>query len=491
VSIGLRLTRAFVLVSLIIAAGAVVTLWQFNSVVRQTKNILAIDDRLAAADRLKRNITILQRQLAEAADRQDSQGLLQVITSSRGNLSKHLQQAQTAFRESGAVEPATLRASMASMQDEVEALERLAQVKDWLAIRLRIGVQLVQVQDEVALVVDEITAGVSGARDRALREIEARRSNAQNILAATALCSLLASLLLGFQVTRSITRPLNSLKRAAHQLASNDFHLSLETGSDDELAEVGLDVMAAARRLETSYNALTRSNEDLERFASAVSHDLQEPLRTTSLFAQLLEREHAATLSDKGAEYVRMIGEASIQMQRLLDGILEYSRVTSKEGHGFEQLSLQEVVNTALLNLHAAIEETGATVNCGALPWLQGNRVQMLQLFQNLIGNAIKYRREGVPPRIDIAARQQAGEWILSVTDNGVGVDPRYHDRIFDVFKQLDRRRGGIGLGLAMAKRIVEQHGGALWIESDGQTGSRFLFSIPGMEEKSTADANL
>jgi signal transduction histidine kinase len=474
VSIGLRLARAFVLVAFIIVLGAGVTVWQFDTVVSKNKNILAIDDRIATTDRLELDITTLQRQLTEIVDRQDAKALIEATDATRPELFQHLRQAESAFHESGELTPATLRASMASMEDELDALNGLARLKDWLALRLRVKVQLVQVMGEIATVVDEIRASVVRARATAVDEIQARYSSAKLILGLTGACSLLASLLLGVQVTRSITRPLYQIQRAAHQLASANFRISLQIGSNDELAEVGRDVAAAARQLETSYQALTRSNENLQSFASTVSHDLREPLRTITIFAQLLKRDSLSVLTDRAKECIDAINEASIQMGHLIDGILEYSRTASTEDLKVEELLLQDIVNTATSNLHAAIEETAAVVSCGALPCVWGNRVRMVQLFQNLIGNAIKYRRDEVPPRVDITARHRAGEWVLSAKDNGIGIDPRHQD-----FKQLDRRKGGIGLGLSVSKRIVEQHGGAIWIESDGRSGSTFNFSIP------------
>jgi signal transduction histidine kinase len=300
----------------------------------------------------------------------------------------------------------------------------------------------------------------------------------------------MASFLLGFHVTRSITRPLRDLKRAAHQLAFSDFHLRLETHSKDELADVGRDLMAAARQLEASYNALKRSNQDLERFAAAVSHDLREPLRTVTMFTQLLKADHESAFQGEASEYLKLISDAAFQMNRLIDGILQYSLVTSTQGHDLEDLPLYEVVRTAISNLRVAIDETGTTVHCGFLPVIRANRVQMEQIFQNLIGNAIKYRREGIPPHIEIEAREKGQDWIISVADNGTGIDPRYHERIFGIFRQLDRHSEGIGLGLAVAKRIIEQLGGSIWVESDGQNGSRFFLAIPRISSFNTRTAD-
>jgi nitrate/nitrite-specific signal transduction histidine kinase len=171
---------------------------------------------------------------------------------------------------------------MASMEDELDALNGLARLKDWLALRLRVKVQFVQVMGEIATVVEEVRASVVRARATAVAEIRARYSSAKVILGLTGACSLLTSLPLGVQVTRSITRPLYQIQRAAHQLASANFRILLQTDSNDELADVGRDVAAAARQLETSYQALTRSNENLQSFASAVSHDHENlcgPLR--------------------------------------------------------------------------------------------------------------------------------------------------------------------------------------------------------------------
>jgi signal transduction histidine kinase len=204
-----------------------------------------------------------------------------------------------------------------------------------------------------------------------------------------------------------------------------------------------------------------------------------------SSFSRLLEHRYAPVLTGNGTEYLEFINSAAAHMEQLIDGILEYSRLTSSDHHGFEPLDLTRIINTVLTNLHVSIEETGASVTYDAMPTISGNPAQMIQVFQNLIGNAIKYRREGVHPRIHVAARQESDFWIFSVTDNGIGIDPKDRDSIFGVFQQLHgRSAGGAGIGLAVAKRIVEQHGGTIRVESDGDTGSRFLFSVPKLRSQ-------
>lgn len=479
-TIGARLTRAFVCVCLVIAAGSLITISQFAESVFQTKRILAIDKRLADVYLLESDLTALNRQLSAIAEQRDLPGLTSATHAIRSKLNKDLKQSLASFHESGATAPDTLVASIHSVYDELDAIERLAGVADWQAIRLRINIQLTDIIGGIKGVVDRVALGVYEDRLKAAREVEAIRRRGELILGITAVASLLTSLVLGVRVTKSIVHPLRRIKEAAHQIAARDFHLHLVTDSNDELAEVGRDLVIAARELEISYTALQRSNKDLERFAYVVSHDLREPLRTVSSFSQLLHRKAKDVLDADSLEYLAFVIEGAARMKRLIEGILEYSRFTNSEQHGFEKLQIASVVETVESNLQAAIEESGALVTCGPMPEVFGNRVQILQVFQNLMSNAIKYRRTDVRLKIHISAQQQPDKWLFCIEDNGPGIDPEHRVRIFDIFQQVsDRKAGGAGIGLAVAKRIVEQHGGSIWVESDLGRGSKFFFTLP------------
>lgn len=224
---------------------------------------------------------------------------------------------------------------------------------------------------------------------------------------------------------------------------------------------------------------LKRSNAELERFAYSVSHDLEQPLGTIVNFTQLLEHHYGKELDERAREYLGFIVDGGQRTRLMIDDLLTYSRVSTK-GAEFETFNSEEALRRAIANLDAAISESHASVTSGDLPEVNGDAAQFVRLFQNLIGNGIKFRgRE--PPRVHVAAARRNGDVIFSVSDNGIGIDPKYFDRIFDIFQRLNRREEypGTGVGLSICKRIVERHEGRIWVESQPGKGSTFYFSIP------------
>jgi signal transduction histidine kinase len=480
VTIGSRLTTAFSSVLIIISAGAIITNWQFAAVVSDARRIIEVDDRLTSVQEVQHDIGTVSRHISSLVEQQHEARLLAETRAMRQVLAKHLSETMAAFGQSEHAQRHALAASTRSVYDELDAIDRLAQIRDWQAIRLRVNMQLDQILREIGDVVEQVANAVELDREAAMRQVNSRRQRAQFILATTAGLSLIASLLLGYYVTHSITKPLLALKRAAHQLANRDFDLQVRTDTNDELADVGRDLLVAAGNLRASYSALERSNADLEHFAHAVSHDLREPLRTIRVFSQMLQRRYAATLEPAASEQIAEISNAALRMDQLIDGILSYSRLTHTGGHGLEELNIAEVIETVLHNLQVMISESGADIRVDSLPLIYASRVQMIQVFQNLIGNALKYRRKDVKPLIVISARQEPGRWVFSVKDNGIGIPPEHQKRIFEPFHQIQpSRAGGVGLGLATTKRMVEQSGGDLWVHSDGVNGSEFFFSVP------------
>ncbi|MDI6875616.1 MAG: PAS domain S-box protein [Methanomicrobiales archaeon] len=228
---------------------------------------------------------------------------------------------------------------------------------------------------------------------------------------------------------------------------------------------------------------LKRSNEDLERFAYVSSHDLQEPLRAIVSYAQLLERRYKGQMGPEADEFIRYIVDGGRRMQALINDLLEYSRVTSR-GRPFEVAVADAVLAAALQNLRSGIERSGAVVTHDPLPAVLADPTQLQQVFQNLIANAIKFRREDEPPRIHIAAERDGSMVRFSVRDNGIGIEPQYFDRIFVIFQRLHGREkySGTGIGLAICKRIVERHGGAIGVESEPGKGSTFHFTLPAAD---------
>lgn len=223
---------------------------------------------------------------------------------------------------------------------------------------------------------------------------------------------------------------------------------------------------------------LKRSNEELEQFAYVASHDLQEPLRAITSYTQLLAQRYQGNLDDKADKYINYVVDGAIRMQQLINDLLAYSR--TGRGQEFELTDCKGVVQQSLYNLQIAIAETKARVTCEEMPTIMVDEFQLVQLFQNLIGNAIKFCRENIP-LVHIDAVKSKSEWLFSVRDNGIGIAPEYADRIFIIFQRLHSRReySGTGIGLSMCKRIVERHGGRIWVESQEGEGATFYFTIP------------
>jgi PAS domain S-box-containing protein len=231
---------------------------------------------------------------------------------------------------------------------------------------------------------------------------------------------------------------------------------------------------------------LARSNAELEQFAYIASHDLQEPLRMITSYLQLLERRYNGKLDADADEFISYAVDGANRLQRLISDLLAYSRVNTR-GKPFEMVDCVAVMQHVLLNLKVAIEESGATVTHDALPQVMGDSRQLVQLFQNLIGNALKFHADR-PPQVHIGVQEQEDHshdgvacWVFSVQDNGIGIEPRYFDRIFLIFQRLHNREEypGTGIGLAICKKIVERHGGQIWVESELGKGSTFRFTIP------------
>jgi light-regulated signal transduction histidine kinase (bacteriophytochrome) len=234
--------------------------------------------------------------------------------------------------------------------------------------------------------------------------------------------------------------------------------------------------------LRASQTELARSNAELERFAYVASHDLREPLRTVTGFLGLLSRRCRDRLDDEGREFVDRAVDGAKQMDRLIADLLEFSRAGRRDTEP-EATDVGAAWNVALRNLGAAIAESGAEVTAGPLPTVLADRGEMVQLLQNLLGNAIKYRDRHAP-HVHAAAVRRGDDWEISVTDDGPGIDRRHHDRIFVLLHRLHGRDEieGTGIGLAICKKIVERHGGSIWVESEEGHGARFAFTLPAVE---------
>jgi signal transduction histidine kinase len=250
----------------------------------------------------------------------------------------------------------------------------------------------------------------------------------------------------------------------------------------DELQDSLAELKHTREELEQKSQDLVRSNIDLQQFAYTASHDLQAPLRGVEGFVNLFSRRYKGKLDTKADEFIEFIIDGVKRMQGLIKDLLEYSQIGAKEIH-WKPMESELAVTQALANLKTAIEESSAIVTYETLPRIIGDSSQMSSLFQNLIGNAIKYRKEE-PPKIHISAERKGDKWLFSVNDNGIGIDLNNSARIFVVFQRLHTREEyeGTGIGLAICKRIVERHKGDIWIESEIGKGSTFYFTIPDQE---------
>ncbi|MBZ5497408.1 MAG: hypothetical protein LAP85_13485 [Acidobacteriia bacterium] len=225
---------------------------------------------------------------------------------------------------------------------------------------------------------------------------------------------------------------------------------------------------------------LQRSNKDLGQFVYAASHDLQEPLRNISGFLDLLLERFGAQLDGKAREYIGYAVDSANRMSDLINDLLAYSRVDRRRRE-FGPTDASGPLSAALANLRTSIREAGATITHDSLPTVSGDETQLTQLFQNLIGNAIKFRKANQPCEIHVGAERRRGRWVISVRDNGIGIAPDQHERVFQIFRRLHPRGEypGTGIGLAICKRIVERHGGRIWVESQPGVGSTFHFTLP------------
>jgi light-regulated signal transduction histidine kinase (bacteriophytochrome) len=228
---------------------------------------------------------------------------------------------------------------------------------------------------------------------------------------------------------------------------------------------------------------LTRSNEELEKFAYVASHDLQEPLRMVSSFARLLENRYKGKLDQDADDFINFAVDGANRMQVLITDLLAYSRV-GRWSNEFKEVSSEAVLERALSNLKTVVEQRGAVVTRDPLPVMMGDDSQLAQLFQNLIGNAVKFCKDRTP-HIHVSSERRGNKWVFSIRDNGIGIAPEYFERIFLIFQRLHGKQEypGTGIGLAICRKVAERHGGRIWVESEPGSGSTFYFTIPMKRE--------
>nr|WP_043661244.1 sensor histidine kinase [Nocardia thailandica] len=355
-------------------------------------------------------------------------------------------------------------------------------------------------RDQFTVQNEHLVAAIARDND----ELAASRATRDTALAGIVLAFLLTGVLLIFLVRRLIVRPLSYLTESSQEVAAGNFALHIRTVGPSDIASVCEAVEDMRHQIVTELDSsrtqeallhqqkqdlaaqaeeLRRSNAELEQFAYVASHDLQEPLRKVASFCQLLDKRYGDKLDERGKQYIDFAVDGAKRMQVLINDLLTFSRV-GRMTDGAERVALAGTLDAALSALAASIEETGAVIRRPAwLPELVGEQTLLIMLWQNILGNAVKFRKPETPPVIEITCAPDdadAGEWEFTVTDNGIGVEPEFAEKVFVIFQRLHSRDtyGGTGIGLAVCKKIVEFHGGRIWIDTEYRDGTRLCFTL-------------
>lgn len=371
--------------------------------------------------------------------------------------------------------------------------------------------------DEIRALFVKQNADLSDAVDEGRDDLEQIRTIRSWVLSGVIVAFLATAALLVLLVRRLVTRPLGTLQDASRTVAGGEFAHRITPHGPTDVQAVAVAVEAMRTRvveeLETSLAQqerleqqkaeldaqaleLRRSNNELEQFAYVASHDLQEPLRKVASFCQLLDKRYGDELDERGKQYIDFAVDGAKRMQVLINDLLTFSRV-GRVNDSLEPVSLDATLDKALANLEAAIDDAGAeVVRPAALPDVLGDPTLFGMLWQNLVGNAIKFHRPGEAPRVEVAVSREATDsgdvWQVSVTDHGIGIDAEFADKVFVIFQRLHSREAysGTGIGLALCKKIVEHHGGRIWIDTDHTDGTRFCFTVPVAPETTPVTAS-
>jgi signal transduction histidine kinase len=355
---------------------------------------------------------------------------------------------------------------------------------------------------------DSVRAAIVGLQDY----LAGLRSNLANqatttsnwvvlLLIAAAAVVLAAGAALVVLLRRMVIAPVTVLAGQVRQVAGGDYQREIHVDAVPELVLLAADVEAMRRkiatdlaqvqaagrlveeanhRLQQQTAELMRSNRDLEQFAYVASHDLQEPLRKVASFCQLLKRRYAGQLDERADQYINFAVDGAQRMQRLINDLLAFSRI-GRANTGFADVDLDRVMSDTVAGLDALRERTDAEITWSDLPVVRGEEVLLATLLANLVGNSLKFRRPGVPPRVRVSAKQAGAEWEFTCQDNGIGIEPEFADKVFVIFQRLHGKEAypGTGIGLAIAKRIVEYHGGHIWVDPEYSDGAAVHFTLP------------
>lgn len=368
-----------------------------------------------------------------------------------------------------------------------------------------------KVFDQIRTVWAAQNADLAEAVDDGRAELDSTRKVRTVILGSMVAVFLLAGVVLAFLVRALVARPLEALRASSRQVARGDFDHVITIDGPSDLRAVAADVegmrqqiveeLGASRRqrdvltqqaaeLDAQAVELRRSNAELEQFAYVASHDLQEPLRKVASFCQLLEKRYGDTLDDRGKQYIDFAVDGAKRMQILINDLLTFSRV-GRLNDARVPVDLDQALSKALANLDTSVQDTGAIVERPEkLPEIIGDPTLLTMLWQNLVGNAVKFHHPERTPRIRITCEEDEGSgiWSFSVTDNGIGIPEEFAEKVFVIFQRLHGRDayGGTGIGLALCKKIVEHHGGHIWIDSGQAEGTRLCFTLPSDTDTDT-----
>jgi signal transduction histidine kinase len=355
-----------------------------------------------------------------------------------------------------------------------------------------------QVRGATTALIDDLEVQRAAARDR-MDAASAFLAISGAVVAAVLIALLVAT---GVGLRRGVLRPISDLVGQVRQVVSGSVIRPVRAGGPREIAELGEDVeamrrhilrdldeaQAVNRRLDEQARELERSNRDLEQFAYVASHDLQEPLRKVSSFCQLLQRRYAGKLDERADQYIAFAVDGASRMQRLINDLLAFSRV-GRTTESFGTVELGAVAAAAVDQLEPAREEAGGELVVGRLPVVRGDASLLQALFVNLLGNGLKFHRDGVPPVVRVESRREGDDWEIMVADNGIGIEPEYGEKVFVIFQRLHGRDvySGTGIGLALAKKIVEFHGGRIEIVDSPGPGATVRFTLPAPPSEETS----
>ena len=356
--------------------------------------------------------------------------------------------------------------------------------------------------DALRAKVAALQADVSGARSSAVTTLQDASNTLDAVFVAIAIGLALIVVILALGLRATAIRPLHALAAQARRVADGDFEHAVTVRGPREVTNLAADVntmrerilhdLSAAREaneaLQVQAAELQRSNSELEQFAYIASHDLQEPLRKVASFSQLLQRRYAGQLDARADQYIEFAVDGAKRMQALINDLLAYSRVGRSDRQP-ALVSSETALAQARANLAEQLEQTGATVESGHLPLVLAELPLLIAVFQNLLSNALKFSGTA-QPRIVVTVRRDEPSWLFSFSDNGIGIEPEYAERIFVIFQRLHERTAyaGTGIGLAMTRKIIEYFGGKIWLDTTYTGGTRFCFTLPMPPETMTPE---